>query len=93
MVTDTETDILQRILEAESESLTPEAARYVLTLQFRSRDHRRIEELAAKSNEGTLSAQERDELERYNRVRLLLVRLKSTARRILDGAGDVGPTV
>ena len=82
MLTDTETDILQSVLEAESDSLTPEAARYVLTLQFKPQDHRRIEELAAKSNEGTLDPTERAELERFNRVRLLLVRLKSVARRV-----------
>jgi hypothetical protein len=92
MVTDTESDILQRILEAESDSLTPEAARYVLTLQFRPHDHRRIEELAAKSNEGTLAPRERDELERFNRVRLLLVRLKSMARRVLNETDKAGPT-
>jgi len=89
---DTDTDILQRVLEADSgQELTPDASRYVLTLGFSSTDHQRFVELAEKSNGGALSPDEREEFERYNRVRLLLVRLKSRARHVLAGIGDPGP--
>jgi uncharacterized protein YnzC (UPF0291/DUF896 family) len=92
MIVDTETDILQRVLEADpGHELTPEASRYLLTLGFSPNDHRRIDELAEKSNEGTLTVEERAELERYNRVRLLLVRLKSRARHVLANIEDAEP--
>lgn len=84
MVTDTEADILQRILDVDStESLSAEAARYILSLGFRDDDLRRMEELSTKSNEGELNPDERLELARFDRVRLLLVRLKSRARHTL----------
>jgi hypothetical protein len=84
MVADTEADILERVLEAEQTgALPPEVSRYLLTLAFRPADHQRIDELADKSNEGTLTPAEWAELERYNRVRLWLVRMKSKARHAL----------
>jgi len=84
MVADTEADIFQRVLDVDhAEALPPEVSRFLLTLGFRDEDHRRIEELADKSNEGTLTQAERAELERYNRVRLWLVRMKSKARQSL----------
>jgi hypothetical protein len=86
MVADTEADILERVLDGDpTDALPPEVSRYLLTLAFRHDDQQRIEELADKSNEGALTPGERAELERYNRVRLWLVRLKSRARHALAG--------
>lgn len=89
LVDETEADILQRVLERDEHgALAPEAARFILTWEFKPRDHRRIEELAKKSNQGALTAKERAELERYNRVALLVTYLKSRARQALAN-GDV----
>ena len=91
MVADTEADILERVLAADQTGiLPPEVSRYLLTLAFRPADHQRIEELAVKSNEGTLTPAERVELERYNRVRLWLVRMKSKARHALAADATAG---
>lgn len=89
MVLDSEIDILQRVLESDRNGRpTAEAARYILTLGFAADDHRRVEELAGKANEGELRPDEREELERYDRVRLMLVRLKSRARQALAAAHE-----
>jgi hypothetical protein len=91
MVADTEADILERVLEPDQTgALPPEVSRYLLTLAFRPADHQRIEELAEKSNEGKLTPAERAELERYNRVRLWLVRMKSKARHALSADDTSG---
>lgn len=83
MIADAPSDILCRVLEGEGAVLTPDRARYVLTLKFRAEDLDRIGALAERSNDGLLTPEERTELEAYNRVRMLLIRLKSRARQTL----------
>jgi hypothetical protein len=76
----TEADILSRLIDPSNPSLTPDAARALLQLQYADSDHARMEELATKSNEGTLSPEERRELESYVFVGDVLALLKSKAR-------------
>ena len=76
----TETAILSRLIEPDRSGLTEEAARYLLTLEFKEFDRRRADELAGKAREGTLSAAEEREIENYRHVGHLLALLRSKAR-------------
>lgn len=79
----TEATILERILEAEEIPPTPEAARYLLSLDFPPTDRQRMQELSIKAGEGALAADEKNELERYSHVTRLLERMRSKARQVL----------
>ena len=80
----TETAILSRLIDAERSGLAPEAARYILTLEFKDTDKERMNELAEKVREGTLSSGEERELENYRHVGHLLALLRSKARISLN---------
>jgi hypothetical protein len=87
MLAISDSEILGRILELEGDRLSPEKARLVLSLNFSESDHARIEELGQKSNEGTLSAQEREEYAAYVRVGSILDILRAQARLVLTTLG------
>ena len=80
---DSEAAILSRLIEPAAESLPPEVARYLLSLEFSRLDHDRMQLLAARAREGTLTPAERDETERYERIGHLVALLKSKARKSL----------
>lgn len=83
MVGELEADILSRVIDPANPTLTPQAAEGILSLSYSEADHQRMQELAAKSNDGTLSEEERRELEGYVFVGDLLAMLKSKARQSL----------
>jgi hypothetical protein len=72
-----------RLIQAEHGDLKPPLARYVLTLGFPKSDQARMSDLAARNQEGSLSAQEQDELQSYVRSGHLLALLHSKARKSL----------
>ncbi len=78
--------IWSRIVKADQANLTPELARAILKFGFDPEDHRRIDELSAKAQKGTLSPEERAELEEYVRVNSQLTILPSKARLSLERA-------
>jgi hypothetical protein len=78
--------IWSRIVKADQANLTPELARIILKFGFDPEDHRRIEELSAKAQKGTLTPDERAELEEYVRVNTQLTILQSKARLSLKRA-------
>ncbi len=78
-----EAEILSRVIEPEEASLEPKVAEAVLAMGFKTRDKQRIDELAEKAREGTLSKEERVEAESYERVGHLVSLLKSKARHSL----------
>jgi hypothetical protein len=80
MPTITESDIFSRVIDPSNPTLTPEAAKALLQLGYSEADHARAAELSRKSNEGTLTAEERRELEGYVFVGDVLAMLKSKAR-------------
>jgi hypothetical protein len=86
MTTKTGVDLWERLLEPENGAMTPDAARYLLTLQFPRADIDRMNELAAKARQGTLTREEDGELERYLHVGTRLSILKSKARQSLKQA-------
>ena len=87
----TEAEVLDQLVTAEHPGLTPEAARVLLSLRFNADAIRRMNELAEKNRQGTLSAAEQAALEKYRRVGHFLNIVQAKARvRLSDlaGAGD-----
>ena len=61
------------------------AARYLLALGFRQEEREKMHALSLKAQEGTLTPEEKAEIDCYERVGHLLSILKSKARRALKG--------
>jgi hypothetical protein len=80
MVANTETAIWERVIDPNEDDLSPEAARFLLRLDFGEPDHARMQELAQKSNDGTLTADERLELQNYVRIGNVIALMQSKAR-------------
>jgi hypothetical protein len=88
MAAETEFDILARLLQIQGDHLTPEGARFVLSIHFTQEDHKRIGDLGAKANTGKLTPEERAQFERYIRVDNVLSTMKSKARLHLKTVGQ-----
>jgi hypothetical protein len=74
--------ILSRAIDHDRE-LTPDVARFLLAIELTKEDADRLNELAAKARDGSLSADEESELEEYRRVGRLLEMLRLKARMAL----------
>ena len=57
--------IFSRIFESSREGISPELALYILGLGFSREDRSRMQELAAKNQQGEISPQELEELDHY----------------------------
>ncbi len=77
---------LQRILDPVGRCLTPDVARALLGLRTDAETQARLEELADKSTEGTLTEAERDEYRAYVSAIDFLTVLQSKARAMLAGS-------
>ena len=77
------TAILSRVMQAHATSLTPDAARSLLQLQFGPVDIDRMNALAEKNRQGALSEAEQHELHSYLLVGHLLDLLHAKARSVL----------
>lgn len=75
--------ILRRSIEAAQGDLSPGVAEAVLRLRFAEADRARLDELASKSNQGTLTPQEEEEYDGYIAAADLLSLWKSKARLAL----------
>ncbi len=82
--------ILGRVLRTEGELLSPEAARSILTLTFSPADRQRMEDLAEKARQGTLTEAEAVAIDNYERAGHVISLLKSMARQALKGAAPSG---
>jgi hypothetical protein len=80
----TEADIFSRVIDPANPSLTHEAAQAILQLGFADGDHARMAELAQMNNDGTISGDERRELEGYIFVGDILSMLKAKAAASLN---------
>jgi hypothetical protein len=87
MPTVTEADIFSRIFEPDKPNLSPEAARSILQLDFKSNDRDRMNALAAKGRLGTLTKPEDEELDTFIQVGHLLAIMQSKARQSLKCTG------
>ncbi|WP_337174935.1 hypothetical protein [Paludisphaera sp.] len=83
MATATTTTALNRMLEPLSRSLSVEAARAIVALEFDETLQARIEELADLCNEGRLTPEERAEYDGYVEGAEIVALLKLKARRLL----------
>jgi hypothetical protein len=84
MVASTETGILERVVESSLSQLAPATAKAILRLRFGKSDLRRMNELSALAQEGSLSPTQRRELEVYDRVGQILGVMQSKARMSLN---------
>jgi hypothetical protein len=71
------------MIQPESGGLSPEHARYVLSLGFSEAERERYLDLAEKAQDGTLSTEEAAELDGFVTVNGLLMLMQSKARRSL----------
>jgi hypothetical protein len=89
--TSTESAIWGRVLSPAGSTLSPEAARAVLQIDFPPADKERMRKLAAKARREKLSPREQDEIDSYGRIGSFLSILKSRARvalRRVQGNGS-----
>ena len=84
----TEAAILARIIQSEERELTPEVARYLLSMKLPSSDEERVQELSAKARSGSLTDSETQELDSYLHIGILLGVMQSKARRLLKFEPD-----
>jgi hypothetical protein len=83
-----EAAILDRILQPEKADLEPGVARYILSLDFLKEDRQRMDLLAVKAREGSLSPEEEREIENYRHVGHLLNMMRSKARLSLKNSAS-----
>ena len=76
-------EILESLIVPASGDFSAELARYVLGMRFSEASDASYETLAEKSQNGELTASEREELEAFVTTNTLLMILKSKARRSL----------
>jgi hypothetical protein len=79
----TEAAILARIIQTDERELTPDAARYLLSMRLPSSDEDRVNELSAKARAGSLTEVESQELDSYLHIGSLLAVMQSKARQLL----------
>ena len=82
---DFEPVIWARLLEAQAgnREISPDVARFFLSMGFSARDHERIQYLADRSQAGELTSDEAAEFDSYLHIGNLLTMMKSKARVIL----------
>jgi hypothetical protein len=78
------TEILEQVLDPFVDCLTPEAARKIVALRADPAVQVRLDELAERANEGSLTADERAEYEKFRATFHMITLLQSKARRLLS---------
>ena len=80
----TELDILADVISPRRATLQPEVARTILTWKFPAKSTARMNRLAELNSSGKITADEREELERFLRVGSLINLAQSKARLSLQ---------
>jgi hypothetical protein len=88
---ETETEILEQVLQPATDGMSPEAAQALLRFQFNTAAVARMNELAEKNRQGTIAPSERALLERYLRVGNFLNLIHAKARHALAGPTSPAP--
>ncbi|MEX2139075.1 MAG: hypothetical protein WD894_07435 [Pirellulales bacterium] len=78
------TEIFERALDPFVECLTPEAAAKVAELRAAPAVQVRLDELAERANDGSLTPDERMEYEKFRAVFHFITLLQSKARQLLN---------
>jgi hypothetical protein len=86
----TEADVLDQLVTAEQPGFSTEAARAILSLRFGAAAISRMNELAERNRQGTLSAADRAELEQYLHVGHFLNVMQAKARVCLSATPGTG---
>ncbi len=79
-----EAAIWARLMQARKAELSPEAAEFLLAIDFEESDRQRMLQLAERSEAGTLTAEEQIEFDGYLHVGNLLAVMQSKARLALQ---------
>lgn len=79
--------ILIRTIKPDEGGMSAEAAREILHLKLSNADRDRVNQLAARAREGALTAEDRSELDDYERITALLELMQCKARVSLKQAG------
>ena len=77
-------EVLNRLLEPVGKALSPDAARRLLALRADPETQNRIDELASRCNEGTLTPEERGEYETLVAAGEMIAVLQAKARVALS---------
>jgi hypothetical protein len=77
------TEILEQVLDPFVDCLTPEAAEKIVALRAEPAVQMRLDELADGANEGTLTAEEWAEYEKFRATFHMVSLLQSKARQFL----------
>jgi hypothetical protein len=77
---DLEPVIWARLIQAQTGAVSPEVAHYLLSIEFGEADRARMSQLADRSEAGTLTSEERGELDGYLHIGNLLAVMQSKAR-------------
>lgn len=77
---------LDRLLVPLAECLTPEVAQRIVDMRADTVTQRRLDELAAKANEGRLTGDEQDEYHAYVEAIDLVTVFQAKARTFLDSS-------
>jgi hypothetical protein len=65
ITSNTEAAILARVIEADESAITPDVARYLLSMQLPQTDRERVGELSTRAHAGSLTEGETAELDSY----------------------------
>lgn len=84
----TESSILARLIQAEREELSRDAAEYLLSIRFDDYDTAGMNHLSELAHQGKLTDGEQMELDSYIHVSNLVSVLQSKARRALERVGE-----
>ena len=75
-----EADIWARLVRAHDEALSADLAKFLLSIDFAEEDEERMQELADRSSAGTLTSQERAEMDGYLHIANFLAVLQANSR-------------
>jgi hypothetical protein len=92
-MTTIEANILARVIAPAEEGLSPEAARSILRWKFPQADVEQMTNLSQKANAGTLTSEEQEELDSYERVGHLVAIVQSKARCCLSCHDDINAAI
>ena len=84
LVDNTQAEILARAIDCHDNGLSPDAARFIISLKLAEGDEHRMNELAEKARQGQLTAAEENELEEFRRCGRLMEMLKLKSRKVLE---------
>jgi hypothetical protein len=84
------TTILEHVIEPQRGTLPPDLAKHILTWDFPQEDHARYEQLSEKAQDGTLTEDDRRELDDFLNVGDFLAIIQAKARASLARLSHAG---